>query len=317
VKGFYRMAVPTYDKLMLPLLQYASDGQPHHIREAITALADVLHLSPEDREEMLPKSNKYKFDDRVQWANTYLKKAGLLQSAGRGYLEITDRGLQVLRTNPPFLDRNFLRQFPEFEEFQRVKPPAIVIEFGTAVASVIPPSIAEQTPEELIQTVHSDLNQRLADELLEVILSSSPAFFEQLVVDLLVAMGYGGSLGTGERLGRSGDGGVDGYIYEDKLGLNIIYVQAKRYSVDNIVGRPALQGFAGSLMGERASKGVFITTSSFSKQALEYAYNVPNVKIIPIDGQQLTQLMIEHNVGVSVQQAYVVKKVDRDYFDVD
>jgi restriction system protein len=317
LKGFYRMAVPTYDKLMLSLLQYASDGQPHHIREAITALADVLHLSPEDREEMLPKSNKYKFDDRVQWANTYLKKAGLLQSAGRGYLEITDRGLQVLRTNPPFLDRNFLRQFPEFEEFQRVKPPAIVIEFGTAVASVIPPSIAEQTPEELIQTVHSDLNQRLADELLEVILSSSPAFFEQLVVDLLVAMGYGGSLGTGERLGRSGDGGVDGYIYEDKLGLNIIYVQAKRYSVDNIVGRPALQGFAGSLMGERASKGVFITTSSFSKQALEYAYNVPNVKIIPIDGQQLTQLMIEHNVGVSVQQAYVVKKVDRDYFDVD
>lgn len=314
------MAVPTYDKLMLPLLQYASDGEPHHVRDATAALADTLHLSPEDRQEMLPKSNKYKFDDRVSWANTYLKKAGLLQSAGWGKFQITDRGWEVVRTNPPHLDRTYLMRFPEFEAFQSVRPSPSV-QFGTAVISITSPdeelTMAEQTPEELIQSVHNDLNQKLADDLLETILASSPAFFEQLVVDLLLGMGYGGSLGTGQRIGRSGDGGVDGYIYEDKLGLNIIYVQAKRYAIDNIVGRPALQGFAGSLMGERANKGVFITTSGFTRQALEYAHSVPNVKIIPIDGQRLTQLMIEHNVGVSVQQTYVVKKVDRDYFDVD
>lgn len=315
------MAVPTYDKLMLPLLQYASDGQAHHIREAIAALADALRLSEEDRQETIPNRNTLRFDDRVQWANTYLKKAGLLQSAGRGYLQITDRGMQVLRSNPAFIDKNYLLQFPEFQEFQtrsrKSADTTFTDEPKTISVSVSEPDISEQTPEELIQSVHSDLNQKLADDLLEIILSASPAFFEQLVVDLLLAMGYGGALGTGQTIGRSGDGGLDGYIYEDKLGLNTICVQAKRYAVDNVVGRPALQGFAGSLMGERASKGVFITTSSFSRQALDYANSVPNVKIIPIDGQRLTQLMIEHNVGVSVQQNYVVKRVDRDYFNID
>jgi restriction system protein len=308
--------MPTVYQLSLPLLRFASDGKPHQISEATDMLSLQLQLTPEELGEMLPNSNQFRFANRVQWTNSYLKKAGLLQSAGWGKFQITERGLEVLKSNPREINRQYLMQFPEFAAF-RSRTSKSSDNVTDIEETNVEANIAEQTPEELIDTVHNDLNKKLADELLEIILSTSPVFFEKLVVKLLLAMGYGGSLGIGERIGRSGDGGVDGYIYEDKLGLNIIYVQAKRYAIDNIVGRPALQGFAGSLMGERASKGVFITTSSFSKQALDYARDVPNVKIIPIDGQRLTQLMIEHNVGVSVQQTYVVKKVDRDYFDVD
>ncbi|HEX2621992.1 MAG TPA: restriction endonuclease [Phototrophicaceae bacterium] len=305
------MPVPTYDKLILPLLQFASDGEPHHIREAIETLAEHLQLNPEERAEMLPNGKKYKFDDRVQWANTYLKKAGLLESINRGIFQITQRGQIVLKSNPPYIDQKFLMQFPEFVKFKFPN------EIDISVQQQLNQAGSEQTPEELIYSVYQGLQAKLADELLEVIMVSSATFFEQLVVDLLLAMGYGGSLGTGQRIGQSGDGGIDGYISEDKLGLDIIYVQAKRWSPDTPVGRPTVQGFVGSLMGVGATKGVLITTSSFSKQANDYAKSIPNLKIILLDGQKLTQLMIEHNVGVSVQQNYVVKKVDRDYFDID
>lgn len=307
------MAVPTYDKLMLPLLQFAGDGQEHHIRDTITALADFLKLSEEDREELLPSGKKYKFDDRVQWAKTYLKKAGLLSSTGRGVFCITNRGIDVLSSNPQTITNQYLKQFPEFVEF--VAPAKSESEAWEETQNNNLEN--EQTPKEQIHTIYQRLRTELSDELVEYILSSSPTFFEQLVVDLLVAMGYGGSLeDAGEAIGKSGDGGIDGFIKEDKLGLDIVYVQAKRWGPDNTVGRPVVQGFVGSLMGAGASKGVLITTSRFTREAVDYAHSMQNCKVILIDGEQLTQLMIEHGVGVSVEATYVVKKIDRDYFDV-
>lgn len=307
------MTIPTHQELMLPLLQFAADGQSHHIRDAIEVLSSHLQITPAERAELIPSGRKFKFDDRVQWANTYLKKAGLLQSVGRGLFQITDRGFQVLQENPTYIGREYLLRFPEFREFITPLPAPTAVEHHELATS----SAADQTPEELIYAVYNDLRRKLADELLETILSAPPAFFEKLVVDLLLGMGYGGSFGTGKRIGQSGDGGIDGYIDEDKLGLDRIYIQAKRWSPETVVGRPVVQGFVGSLMGARAAKGVFITTSSFSGQAHEYAEGLSNLKVILIDGLKLTQLMIEHNVGVSPGQTYVVKKIDRDYFDIE
>lgn len=301
------MPVPTFDQLMLPLLQFAGDNQPHHIGEAVDVLADYCHLTHEERNELLPSGNRRRFDDRVQWAKTYLKKAGLLQSTGRGVFQITERGLKVLNTNPDDIDRAFLRQFPEFLDFVASAPG----KDDYLVETV-------ETPRVLIHSMYQNLLVDLAEELLDYVLSSSPEFFEKLVIDLLIAMGYGSALeNPAKQLGKSGDGGIDGCIQEDKLGLDMIYIQAKRWARDNTVGRPVIQGFVGSLMGAGAHKGVFITTSRFSREAIDYAKSIPNLKIILIDGSQLTQLMIEHDVGVSVEKTYVIKRVDSDYFEGD
>ncbi len=306
------MAVPTYEKLMLPLLEFSGDGQEHHVREAINEIAEYINISEEDRNELLPSGKKFKFDDRVQWAKTYLKKAGLIVSTGRGTFQITQRGVDVLQSNPEAITRSFLMQFPEFVEFATPKPKT------EETPSQIDELETEQTPKELIHIIYQSLQSDLAEELIEYVLSASPSFFELLVVELLVAMGYGGSLeDAGEAIGRSGDGGIDGFIKEDKLGLDIVYIQAKRWGPDNSVGRPVVQGFVGSLMGKGAVKGVLITTSRFTRDAIEYAASMQNLKVILIGGQQLAQLMIEHNVGVSVEATYVVKKVDRDYFGAD
>lgn len=306
------MTLPTYDQVMLPLLQFAGDGQEHHIREAINALADVFGLSDEERTEMMPNQKAPMFSYRTHWANTYLKKAGLLESAGRGKLRITQRGIDVLNSRPELINREILMQFPEFVEFATTSNKT---EFSAVDA--ITTYDTNQTPEEIVYTVFQELRKNLIDELLEYVLESSPVFFERLVIDLLLAMGYGGALGTGQSIGQSGDGGIDGYIQEDKLGLDTIYVQAKRWAIGNVVGRPSVQAFVGSLMGAGASKGVFITTSLFSQQAIDYAYGLKNLKVILIDGTKLSQLMIEHNVGVSVYQTFVMKRVDRDYFNVE
>lgn len=308
------MTVPTYDKLMLPLLQFSGDGKEHHIREAITAIADYLNLNEDERNELLPSGKKRKFDDRVQWAKTYIKKAGLIDSTGRGLFQITQRGLDVLATEPTVLDRKYLTQFDEFVEFVT---PNTSSESSSTEKTLQADDDDNLTPKELIESVFLGIRKELTDELLEYVLSASPAFFEKLVVDLLLAMGYGGALSNaGERIGRSGDGGLDGYIKEDKLGLDMIYLQAKRWATDNTVGRPDIQGFVGSLMGAGASKGVFITTSKFSKGAVEYAESMQNLKVILIDGEMLTRLMIEHDVGVSIEKNYVIKRVDTDYFDL-
>jgi restriction system protein len=290
-------------------LQFAGDGQEHHISEAVEVLAGYLQLSEDQVSELLASGKRRKFDDRVRWAKTYLQKANLLESTGRGTFRITRRGLEVLKDDPTFINRAFLKQYPEFQEFIT---PAQIDKGDQPFMEMV------ETPRALMHTMYENLRIDLAEELLDYILSASPAFFERLVIDLLVAMGYGGTLtGAGKVTKRSGDSGIDGIIQQDKLGLETIYVQAKRYARDNVVGRPAVQAFVGSLTGVGAKKGVFITTSRFSREAVEYAQNVQHQKVILIDGQQLTQLMIDHDVGVSVEQVYVIKHVDSDYFDVE
>ena len=303
------MAVPKYNDLMLPLLQFSSDGKEHHVHDASNMIAEHLQLSDEQLNELLPSGKKTKYYDRIHWAKTYLSKAGLLESTGRGLFRITQRGYDLLETDPPAIDNKLLSQFDEFVEFQTPN----VNDSSENNRETIEVE-DEQTPEEQVETIYRKLRKSLGDELLETVLAVSPRFFERLVVDLLLAMGYGSSLDSGEHLGQSNDGGVDGVIREDKLGLDTIYIQAKRYALDNGVGRPAIQAFVGSLMGFGATKGVFITTSYFSQHAVEYAKNMTNMKIILIDGQQLATLMIEHNVGVSVQKTYEIKQIDENYF---
>jgi len=295
------MTVPDYQAIMLPLLQLAADHKEHVISEVIQLLADQFHLTPEDRKQLLPSGTQRAFENRVRWSRTYLAKSGLLESAGRGRFRITKRGLAVLASPPIAINIGFLKQFPEFVEFQRAskKPES-------------QPRAELQTPEELLEGSYQNLRLTLAQDLLERIKQCSPQFFEQLVVELLVAMGYGGSRNdAGQAVGQSGDGGIDGIIKEDKLGLDIIYIQAKRWEA--AVGRPIVQAFAGSLEGQRARKGVLITTSQFTSEAKEYVNRIEK-KIILIDGQELAQLMIDHDVGVADVATYLVKKVDIDYF---
>ena len=259
---------------------------------------------------MLPSGTAPLFDNRVGWARTYLKQAGLLYSAKRGILQITDRGADLLRQSPAKIDVEFLRQFKEFREFQvrrRTK------DADTSGVLDISTEMSDQTPEDALATAYSTLRNNLEADLLEQVKSMSPAFFERVVIDLLVAMGYGGSRqDAASAVGKSGDGGIDGIIKEDRLGLDVIYVQAKRW--DGTVGRPEIQKFAGALQGQRANKGVFITTSVFSKDAEDYA-NIISSKIILLDGKQLAKFMVDHNVGVAQVGVYEIKKIDSDYFE--
>jgi restriction system protein len=306
------MAVPTYDVCMLPLLHFASDGLDHHIREAIEALAQYFNLTEEDRSQRIRSGKKFTFDDRVQWANTYLKKAGLLISTGRGRFQITDRGLSELSRNPPYIDAHYLMQFPEFVEF--AKPSPII---AAQPNELLSDREVEQTPQEVLQSSYQLLMKQLAQELLETIRDCSDSFFESLVRDLLLALGYGEAVeGAGEVVGGPGDGGIDVKIKEDELGFDVIYVQAKKWKEDASVGSKEVQSFAGSLLGHGATKGVFITTSSFTRSAISYVSSLKQQKIILIDGEELTKLMIKHNIGVSPIQneTYILKEVDRDYF---
>jgi len=304
------MAVPEYDYLRYAFLKYSSDGKVHHIQQTVDALANYFDLSIEDREALTKNGKNYEFRYRCHWVKTYLTKANLLDAVGRGKYQITRRGVEFFEAHESdVITRIDLMQFPEFAEFATPARQTDHIEnFGEHDES------EEQTPEDVLENTYQQLAKALKDDLLDTVLSVSPAFFERLVVNLLLAMGYGSSLDSGDRIGQSGDGGVDGVIREDKLGLDTIYIQAKRYARDNGVGRPAIQGFVGSLMGIGATKGVFITTSYFSKQAIEYADSINNLKVILIDGQQLATLMIEHNVGVSVQRTYEIKQIDENYF---
>jgi restriction system protein len=294
--------------MMLPLLQYSDDGKEHKLKEAVEALADYFDLTEEDRNELLPSGQQTVFYNRIGWAKTYLIKAHLLESTGRGRFQITKRGYQVLDDNPSHIDRNYLNQFQSFQDFQQRSSTAEISDTSNGSQE------NGQTPEELMESTHRQLRDGLTDDLLDATLSVTPAFFERMVVDLLLAMGYGSTLDSGDRIGKSGDGGVDGVIREDKLGLDTIYIQAKRYNRSNGVGRPAIQAFVGSLMGLGATKGVFITTSYFSNQARDYAGTINNLKIILIDGEQLARLLIEHNVGVSVKKTYIIKQIDENYF---
>lgn len=313
------MSIPDYESIMLPLLQLASDGAVHRFRDAVEQLAGHFELSDSERAEMLPSGTAPLFDNRVGWARTYLKQAGLLESPKRGLFKITDRGKSVLASNPPSVNAGLLLQFEEFRAFRARRRE------GTSDVSLPPNGVPEsfelltddlstdQTPEDLLASAYQRLRNNLEIELMEQVKASSPAFFERLVIDLLVSMGYGGSRqDAGRAIGKSGDGGIDGIIKEDKLGLDVIYIQAKRW--EGTVGRPEIQKFAGALQGQRANKGVFITTSAYSRDAVEYA-GIINSKIILIDGQQLASLMIDHNVGVSTIGMYELKRLDNDYFE--
>ncbi len=299
------MTIPDFQSIMLPLLKFIGDGQEHNNHEIADALALQLGLTDEDREEMLPSGNQTRFGNRTAWAKTHLNMAGLLESTGRGRCRITDRGLSVLRDDPPNISIKFLKQLQGYLEHRR----------GSTPVGDHDPEDGEacQTPREVLETSYQDLRRELAQELLEQIMSCSPRFFENLVLDLLVAMGYGGSWKDAvQAVGRSGDGGIDGIIKEDKLGLDVVYIQAKRW--EGNVGRPVVQAFAGSLMGQNARKGVLIITSQFSKEAKEYVTALPQTKIVLIDGYELAQLMIDHDIGVTKVASYDVKKTDLDYF---
>jgi len=298
------MAIPDYQSIMLPLLKYAADGRDHPIREAIDALADEFNLTEQERREPLPSGQQAIFDNRVAWARTYMKKAGLLEAPRRGHIRITKRGMDVISQGPVHIDVNLLEQFPEFIEFRTLRHPKS--EPGGQAPDLV------RTPEELLETAYQNLRETVADNLLQQIKTSRPALFERIVVELLVSMGYGGSLkDAGQAIGKSGDEGIDGIIKEDRLGLDIIYVQAKRW--EGTVGRPEIQKFAGALQGQRARKGIFITSSDFTRDAYEYASRI-ETKIVLIDGQQLAQHMIDHNIGVTPVSTYEIKRIDTDYF---
>lgn len=303
------MAIPDYQSVMLPLLKLASDGQEHAMRSAIDLLGREFRLSDEELTQLLPSGASSVFASRVGWARTYLKQSGLLASPRRGVFKITSDGQSLLLEQPAEISLKTLERYPSFQAFK-----ARSRESQTG-AQQFASNVDQQrvTPEDALAVAYQTLRDNLEVELLEQVKTSTPAFFERLVIDLLVAMGYGGSRqDAGRAIGRSGDGGIDGIIKEDRLGLDVIYVQAKRW--EGSVGRPEIQKFAGALQGQRASKGVVITTSSFTREAIEFA-NMIATKIILIDGALLAQLMVDHDVAVASMGVYEVKKIDQDYFE--
>lgn len=301
------MSIPDFQTIMLPLLELAGDGKEHKLSDAIEYLATHFNLTEAERRELLPSGKQRRFDSNVRWAYQHLKKAILLIPTSRGKFQITTRGLDVLAEKPSRIDMKFLKRFPEYLQFRGLAS-------TPNPESNLPPDsiLTEQNPEEVMELAYDELRQNLAQELLERIKTASPAFFERLVIELLVKMGYGGSLtDAGMAIGKTGDEGIDGIIKEDRLGLDVIYVQAKRWN--NTVGRPEIQQFVGALAGKGASKGIFITTSKFSEQAKSYL--PANVKVVLIDGAQLADYAVEVNLGVSIVSEYQIKRLDLDYFD--
>lgn len=297
---------------MLPLLQFAARKETEiSTSEAVEVLAKELGLTEDDLREMLPSGVQPTFVNRVGWAATYMKKAGLLETTRRGFYQITDRGRDLLEKQPKTINVELLRQYPEFREFEGPKDTR---SSNKASKQKALSETSAATPLEQLEAAYESLRDKLADELLAKLKKVSPAFFEKVVVELLVKMGYGGSRAdAGKAIGRSGDGGIDGIIKEDKLGLDVVYIQAKRWD-SNPVGRPDVMQFVGALQAQRANKGIFITTSRFTEDASSYVSQIGS-KIVLIDGEQLTNLMIEHDVGVSTVSLYPVKKIDSDYFE--
>lgn len=301
--------IPDFQSIMLPLLSALSDGEEHVYKDIVRQLADHYDLSEEERQELLPSGTQPIFSNRVGWASTYLKKAGLIESPKRAIFLITDLGKKTLKEGLKRIDIKYLTRFPDFLDFKSPKKNNEKhVEIETEQSDV------ENTPEESLGTAYEKIRSALASDLLNKVMELSPEFFERLVVELLVKMGYGGSIkDAGKAIGKTGDEGIDGTIKEDKLGLDTVYIQAKRWSQGNIVGRPELQKFVGALAGQGAKKGIFITTSSFTKDAIKYAPR-NDTKIVLIDGEELAQYMIDYNLGCSTQQVYEIKKIDYDYF---
>jgi restriction system protein len=304
------MPIPDYQSVMLPLLTAVADGEEHKTRDVIGKLAAEFQLTEAERTELLPSGNNL-FENRAGWARTYLKKAGLLQNTRWGHFQITEQGKSALAMKPSTIDLKFLKKYPEFVEYYTGKKPG---DDSQGAQSEVKESPEKETPEELLANGYLKLRKQLEFELLSRVKAAPPEFFERLVVRLLIAMGYGGSLAdAGRAIGKSGDGGIDGVIKEDRLGLDVLYIQAKRW--DNAsVGRPEIQKFVGALHGKRARRGVFITSSMFTKDAKEYADGL-ETKVILIDAALLTELMFDYGIGVSTVNSYVVKRIDSDFFE--
>lgn len=300
------MPVPDFQSFFKPLLEIASDGKEHSIQEAREKIAKSMALDKEALSERLPSGTQTKYDNRVAWAKSYFVQTKILEPTRRGCFRITDRGRELLAQGHNRISVKVLEQYPEFLEFHTAGRNA------AAQPTIIPDERQAETPEEILQKAYQSIRSELASEILNRVKSNTPAFFESLVVDLMVAMGYGGSReDAGNAIGKAGDEGIDGIIKEDKLGLDTIYLQAKRW--EGTVGRPEIQKFVGALQGKRARKGVFITTGKFSDDALEYVGRI-EPKVILIDGRELANLMIDHNLGITTTAKYEIKRIDSDYF---
>lgn len=315
------MPIPNFQKILLPLLKETNIDGEISMNEAIEKVEDFFNLTDEERKRLLPSGNAIIFKNRVRFARLYLIKAELIESKQRGFVNITTRGKEVLESKPDNIDLKFLEQFPEYMEFKNKLKKNQEEKRKNKKEDISEPnfdnesySINEQTTEEVLEYAFEKLQKETASDLSEKINNCSWSFFEKLVIDLLLKMGYGGSRkDAGQAFAKSNDEGIDGIIKEDKLGLDIIYVQAKKWQKGNTVGRPEIQKFAGALQGQRAKKGIFITTSNFSKGAYEYT-KVIDSKIVLIDGIELAELMMSNNLGVSTENIYELKKIDTDYF---
>lgn len=297
--------IPSYEDLMLPMLKFLSDGREHPMKEVEDYLAEQFNVTEAEQLQRYETSGAPIFKNRTSWARTYMFKAKLIDVPRRGYVIITDRGKEVLTHNPQRLDRKFLEQYPEFQAFYNVSKPK---------GSTIIGGPKERTPEEQISVNLEQLTQALKDDLLQRVLRLSPAGFETLVIDLIVKMGYGGSFEeVSQRLGRTGDEGVDGVIKEDVLGLDNVYIQAKRWTQESIAW-PEVQSFVGALQRKGANRGIFITTATFTKDAWQYAENLNGIRVVLIDRDKLLDYMIRYNVGVHVERTLEIKEIDEGYF---
>lgn len=299
--------IPDFQKVMYPLLQFLGDGNPRNLKECTKAMIEHFHLTPEEAIEKLQSGRQNIIDNRTGWAKFYLSKAGLVETVKKGVYRITAGGKAMLDKDINYIGIKELRKIPAFIEFEASYKNADEEQESTQTPSS--QEVSDQTPEEIMAGAYKQWLSQMADDVLERVLEQSPQFFEKLVKDLLVKMGYGEGVNTQ----YTSDEGIDAIINEDTLGLDVIHVQAKRWEKGNNVGRPVLQSFVGAMSGKKVQKGVFITTSSFTKEALDYE---PSVKIAKIDGHQLALYMIKYNLGVSVTEAiYSIKRIDNDYFE--
>lgn len=305
------MSIPPFQETMFPLLKALSTGQELGAKSVIETVSDAFKLSDDERKQMLPSGNQRVIANRCLWALSYMKKAQLIVSPKRGVYKIAERGIDALKSGITNIGIEYLSQYPEFQEFRNRKNDQ---QSDIEQDDVQPIQISEKTPEEILENAYQGIRRTLESDILEKVYSQTPDFFERLVIELLVKMGYGGSISeAGKAIGKSGDEGIDGVIKEDKLGLDIIYIQAKRWAYDNTVGRPEIQKFVGALAGQGAKKGIFITTSKFTKEALEYTPR-NETKVVLIDGKRLAQLLIDNDIGVSPVIRYEIKRLDNDYF---
>jgi len=302
------MAVPDFQSIMLPLLMFLKDKQEHTNKEIIEHISNHFNLSQADRDERLPSSSSvYLISNRVGWAETHMKMAGLIESPRRAIYKITNDGIETLHKNISQINLSYLKNFKKYQEKRDSWNSN-----SKGSAHEENKEISNYTPDEMVELGYKKIRQELSIELLQMVKDSSPKFFENLVVDLLLKMGYGGSIkDSGSVVGKSNDEGIDGLIKEDKLGLDVIYIQAKKWEAS--IGRPEIQKFVGALQGQRAKKGIFITTSSFNENAYNYVSNI-DIKVVLINGEELSNLMIDYNIGVSIKNLFEIKKIDSDYF---